>query len=114
MKLWTAFLLLGGATGLATAFACGGDTPPAKNPDPNASASVAASDAPVASSAAPAASSATPPAKPALKGTIVSFARSATSGTVDKIGDKDGNLKPDGVKDTVFDLEYDEIGRAHV
>lgn len=107
MKLWTAILLLGGATGLATAFACGGDTPPAKNPDPIASASSAASDAPVASSAAPAASSATPPAKPALKGTVVSFARAAKSGTVDLVGEKDGSLKPDGVKDTVFDLEYD-------
>ena len=108
MKLWTAFVLLAGATGLATAFACGGDTPPAKTPDPNASASTAASDAPASSSAVPAASSAaTPPPKPARKGTIVSFARTAKSGTVALVGEKDGNLKPDGVKDTVFDLEYD-------
>ncbi|CAN5158111.1 hypothetical protein BH09MYX1_BH09MYX1_06940 [soil metagenome] len=99
MKPWTTMMLLFGATGLA-ALACGGAEPATpKMPDTTSSASAAPSDAPSASA------SATP--KPALKGTVVSFARSATSGTVDKIGDKDGAFKPDGVKDVVFDLEYD-------
>ena len=105
MKLGTSILLLAGATGIVTAFACGGDTPPAKTPE-TTSASAAPSDAPAASSAAPAASSAAP-TTPKLKGTVVSFARSSQSGTVDKVGEKDGSLKPDGVKDVVFDLEYE-------
>ncbi len=108
MKLWLTFALLAGTTGLAAAVACGGDTPPAKTPETSsASASAATTDAPAASSATPSASASAVPAKPALKGTVVSFARSAQSGTVDKVGEKDGALKPDGVKDTVFDLEYE-------
>jgi hypothetical protein len=108
MKVWTTFALLAGTTGLAFAIACGGDTPPAKTPDTTAgSASASPSDAPATStSAAPPASASVAP-KPALKGTVVSFARSALSGTLDKVGEKDGSLKPDGVKDVVFDLEYD-------
>src|SRR5581483_698491 len=46
------------------------------------------------------------------KGTITAFAHAATSGTVDKVGEKDGAFKPDGVKDTVYDLEYEGAATA--
>ncbi len=97
-----------GAVGFLT-FACGGDKPQVKPPEPMTTASAEpTATAPASSgSAAASASSAPEPAKPpAMKGTIASFTRAATSGKTDKVGEKDGNFKPDGVKDAVFDVEY--------
>lgn len=97
-----------GAVGFLT-FACGGDKPQVKPPEPMTTASTEPAASAPASTGSAAASASAPvePAKPPpMKGTVVSFTRSAQSGKVDKIGEKDGNLKPDGIKDTVFDLEY--------
>ena len=96
-------------------FACGGDVPMPKPPEPpvasalpSAVPSAIPSSGPSAlGSTAPAASSAAVVAPPAMKGTFASFARAATSGKVDKVGQKDGAFKPDGVKDQVFDVEYE-------
>jgi hypothetical protein len=86
---------------------CGRDKPPPKPVDPVGTAT--ASTAPVASTAPTTteAPDAGPPPAPAPKGTINTFAKSANSGKVDKVGAKDGEFKADGVKDTVFDLEYE-------
>ena len=108
----TKMTFAGGATVLLTLLGCGGDTPAAKQPEPITSASTSPSTSPSAS-VAPAASSAaivTPPPKP--KGTVRAFTRSATTGTVDKVGEKDGSYKPDGVKDVVFDLDYEGAATA--
>jgi len=96
MKTSIVFMLLVGIS------SCNGDTPPPKQAEPTTSASVAASVAPSASVEPPA----------AAKGTITAFAHAATSGTVDKVGEKDGAFKPDGVKDTVYDLEYEGAATA--
>jgi len=88
------------------ALGCNGDKPPAQ-PDPVSSASVTPS---ASASAAPEPSASAAPAPP--KGKINAFARASTSGTVDKVGAKDGNFKPDGAKDVVFDLDYEGAATA--
>jgi hypothetical protein len=99
-----------GAIGFLTTFGCGGDKPQVKPPEPATTASAEpAATAPASSGSAMASASAAPfeaPKPPAMKGTIASLTRSPPSGKVDKIGEKDGNFKPDGVKDAVFDVEY--------
>jgi hypothetical protein len=99
---------------------CGGEVPPVETP-PLPSASAPAPPASAPASAEPVASAApsdTPPTAPTVSnpppplGTVTAFAYSAQSGKVDKVGAKDGNFKPDGVKDTVFDLEYDGMAKA--
>lgn len=95
--------------------ACGNDKPPPSAPDPVTSAApssstTASTTASASASAAPSAAASVAPAPP--KGKILSFTRAKTSGTVDKVGDKDGNFKPDGVKDTVFELEYEGAATA--
>lgn len=113
MKPWTKMTVAGGATVFFTLLGCGGDTPAAKPPEPMPSATAAPSAEPSASVALAASSAAAvPPAPPAMKGTVHAFAHAASSGTVDKIGEKDGNLKPDGVKDVVFDLDYEGAATA--
>lgn len=117
MNRWIQVALAGVALGLGTMFACGDGVPEPKLPPPpavstapsslpSATPSATASVAPVASSAA------VPAPPPPMKGTIHSFARAATSGKVDKVGEKDGNLKPDGVKDVVFDLDFEGAASA--
>lgn len=105
-----------GALVVTMVVACGGG---GKNPQPptsvaSASPSATESSAPAASSAAPAASaSAAPaassaaPATPAAKGTFHKFEHAANSMKVDKIGTKDGAFKADGIKDAVFDVDYE-------
>jgi hypothetical protein len=96
----------------ALVFGCGGDKAPPKQVDPVSSVSSApVPSASAAPSATPSASASVAP-PPAMKGTIHAFARAATSGTVDKVGDKDGNFKPDGTKDVVFDLDYEGTATA--
>ena len=89
-------------------YACGGSKP-AQTPEPAPTATPEPSPAPTAAaSAAPAASaSAVAEAPPAPKGKIISFVRAANSGKEDKIGEKDGNFKADGVKDLVFDVDFE-------
>ena len=113
MKPWTT-MTLAGTTVLIAVLGCGGDKPVVKEPDTTASASASVASAAPSASAAPTASASatvTPP-KPAMKGTIKSFTRSALTGTVDKVGEKDGSYKPDGVKDVVFDLDYEGAATA--
>jgi hypothetical protein len=117
-RVLVAGCVLGCVAAYGFAVGCGGEVPPVETPPlPSASAAPAipsASEAPVAS-AAPSAVPTTAPTvslPPPPKGTVVSFALSAQSGKVDKIGGKDGNFKPDGVKDTVFDLEYEGMAKA--
>lgn len=109
-----------------TTAACGGEakdaTPPGvptSAPSASVAPPAASSAAPAASaapSAAPAASSAAAPAAPAptTKTKILSFARNPGFGKVDKIGAKDGDYKPDGVKDLVFDIEVDGAATAFI
>lgn len=101
MRIW-ALRALGPSLLFATVSCGGKDEKPAQTPAPTASES--ASAAPVESSA-PAPSAAAAP--PAAKGRFYSFALSPTSGKVDKIGNKDGALAGDGVKDLVFDAEIE-------
>jgi len=94
-----------------TLAACGGEE---KRPE-TASAPVASTTAssvgssapPAASASASAAASVAPPAPAQPKGKVTSFAVAATSGKVDKVGNKDGAFTPDGVKDLVFDAEVE-------
>lgn len=82
--------------------ACG-EPPPAASPQTPEP--VAPTPTPVASVAPPASAE---PAKPApLTGSFASFVRAANSGKVDKIGEKDGVFKADGVKDLVFEAEFE-------
>lgn len=120
MNRWIKVGLLGGALGVGTMFACGGDDlAPPKVPTPPTSAvpSAAASSVPSAapSAIASAAPSATPsasaaPTTPPMSATFHAFTRAATSGKVDKVGQKDGAFKADGVKDQVFDLDIEGPG----
>lgn len=96
--------------------ACGGDEKrpeTASNPAPSSapsssSASNAATAAPVSSApATPAASTTPPPTAAAAKGKFNTFSLAASSGKVDKVGNKDGAFTPDGVKDLVFDAEVE-------
>ena len=68
-------------------------TPPVAEPQPSV---VAQATAPVADAG-----------PPALKGSFGVVARATTSGKVDKVGEKDGAFKPDGVKDLVFEVEWE-------
>ncbi len=98
----------------AAALACGNKEQP-KSPAPVASASAASSSgaatvasAPGSASAAPASASASASATPAApKASFVSATRSAQSGKVDKVGERDGDFKPDKIKDLVIDVELD-------
>lgn len=86
--------------------ACG-DAAPAKSPDTPATAATNPSATPTP--AAPASNAGQPQVEtgaPPLQGTFVSATRAATSGKEDKVGEKDGNFKPDGVKDLVFEIEF--------
>jgi hypothetical protein len=104
------------ALGGAAALACGGKEPP-KTPDAVASASAASSGAAAgvtsavasasAAGAAPSASASASAGPAAPKASFVSAARAPTSGKVDKVGERDGDFKPDKVKDLVIDVEYD-------
>jgi len=101
--------ILGIGVGLVIT-ACGGEEKPPASPSTTASAAPAESPPPAATSAAPAdkpapSASAAPPPPP--KGKFTTFAFAANSGKIDKIGTKDGNLKPDGLKDLVFDAEFE-------
>ena len=80
-----------------------GDPPPAVSPEaPPAPAASAPAETP-----APVASAAVDAGPPALKGSFGSFGRAANSGKVDKVGEKDGVFKADGVKDLVFEGEFE-------
>ncbi len=85
--------------------ACGGEPAPAKAPE-------APTEAPVASASTPAPTpSGAWQAEPgsgqkAMEGAFLSITRAANSGKEDKIGETDGDFKPDGVKDLVFDVEF--------
>ena len=83
--------------------ACG-DPPPAASPE--APSAPAPSAAPV-ETPAPVASAPVDAGPPALKGSFITFVRAANSGKVDKVGEKDGAFKPDGVKDLVFEAEFE-------
>ena len=87
-------------------FACGDSAPAKPTPDaaPPASAASVALVKPVASvvDAGP----------PPSKGSFTTFARAAASGKVDKVGEKDGIYKADGVKDLVFDVEFEGAAAA--
>lgn len=122
-RIGLGFLVLSVSIGAAIA-ACGGDekkgpeTPSSGAPTSTASsmpsASAATSSAtptPSASASAPAASASAPP-PPAPKGKFNSFAVNAQSGKVDKVGNKDGAFKGDGVKDLVFDVELEGPANA--
>lgn len=124
-RIGLGFLVLSVSIGAAIA-ACGGDekkgpeTPSSGAPTSTASsmpsASAATSSATPtpsasASASAPAASASAPP-PPAPKGKFNSFAVNAQSGKVDKVGNKDGAFKGDGVKDLVFDVELEGPANA--
>lgn len=87
-------------------FACGGESEPPKAPDttsttaPAPAATAAATPGPNAGQ--PQVDSGVPP----LQGEFVSIVRAANSSKEDKIGETDGNFKPDGVKDLIFDVEF--------
>lgn len=81
--------------------ACG-DAAPAKAPEAPLPEPVAVAATPVAP-AEPVVDAGPPP----MQGAFASAARAASSGKVDKIGEKDGLFKPDGVKDLVFDVEFE-------
>lgn len=98
-------LLLASLSGLLVA--CG-DSAPAKTPEaPTPDVAPPTTAAPVAS-AAPVVDAGPPP----MKGSFGAFTRAATSGKVDKVGEKDGAYKADGVKDLVFDVEFEGAAAA--
>lgn len=84
-----------------TAVGCG-DPPPAVSPE-----APTPEVAPVDTAPAPTASASVDAGPPALKGSFTSFVRAASSGKVDKVSEKDGVFKADGVKDIVFDAEFE-------
>lgn len=80
-----------------------GDPPPAVSPEtPSTPAPITEPSAP-----APVASAPVDAGPPALKGSFASFTRAANSGKVDKVGEKDGVFKADGIKDLVFEAEFE-------
>lgn len=88
--------------------ACGHDaSQPAQSPS-----TTSAPDPAPAPSAEPAPKPFVPP--PAAKGMFHSFDLAATSGKVDKVGSRDAAMKPDGVKDLVFDVVMDGPAVAFV
>lgn len=99
-----------------TLVACGGDAAPPKAPESTASSAPAMTAPPAtpepAMTAPPASAAATPPPPPAMKGAFTTFTKAATSGKVDKVGEKDGAFKGDGVKDMVFDVEFEGAAAA--
>jgi hypothetical protein len=100
---------------VATAIAaCGGhEEKPPTSPSTTGSVAEAPPTTPAADlSASPPPASTTPP--PTVKGKIHSFDLAATSGKVDKVGSQDAALKPDGVKDVVFDVEMEGPAVAFV
>jgi len=124
-RIGLGLLVLSVSIGAAIA-ACGGDekkgpeTPGTSSGAPTSTASSlpsasaatsAATPTPSASASTPAASASAPP-PPAPKGKFNSFAVNAQSGKVDKVGNKDGAFKADGVKDLVFDVELEGPANA--
>lgn len=102
--------LLGLAALSTVCLACG-EPAPAKAPESTgaeAPAATAASAAPNAGQ--PQVDSGVPP----LQGSFVSIVRAASSGKEDKIGEVDGDFKPDGVKDLVFDVEFEGAAAAFI
>lgn len=83
------------------AIACGGESEPAKRPEP-ATTAPAETVAPAANAGQAQVDSGVPP----LQGEFVSIVRAAASSREDKVGESDGNFKPDGVKDLIFDIEF--------
>lgn len=114
-----AFIAVGVVVSSLVAGGCGGDEkrPPASSPPtpstaetPNPTASASAS--PAASNAPDASTTAAPPAPP--KGSFQAFARATNFDKVDKVGKGDGAFKPDGVKDLVFDVEFEGPATAFI
>jgi hypothetical protein len=103
------------------AVACGSDEKRSETPTSATASAAMASSPPASAAAAPSASAApppsasappAPPAPPPAKGKFLSGALGAKSGQVDKVGTKDGAFTPDGVKDTVFEVELDGAAQA--
>lgn len=87
---------------VACAACGGGEATPAKTPESTNAGPVATPEPAASNAGQPQVDSGAPP----LQGTFVSAVRAANSSKEDKIGEKDGNFKPDGVKDLVFDVEF--------
>lgn len=92
--------------------ACGGDAP-AKGADSPVDVS-ASSDPNPAPPDPTAGQPQTDSGVPPLKGTFVSIVRAANSSKEDKIGEHDGDYKPDGVKDLVFEVVFQGPAAAFV
>jgi hypothetical protein len=102
MAVWKLVTL---AVGCCLVGACGGETEPAKSPDTPVAAATpteTAAATPAPNAGQPQVDSGAPP----LQGEFVSIVRAAASSKEDKIGEKDGDFKPDGVKDLIFDVEF--------
>lgn len=104
--------LLGLVVLSSVGLACGEPTP-AKAPE----ATKTTEAAPVPVDSAPAPNAGQPQTKsdvPPLQGSFVSIVRAPSSGKEDKIGEHDGDFKPDGIKDLVFDVEFDGQAAAFI